>query len=192
MGTLRTPYFRAGRGRPTPYVGGQVFVARSRIPGRLQPSASLDASGACGYRPPGPIRACRPIVHAPLIGPQHAEVRVAEILAQRGPLTPTEILPEFKAVTLRGAALHKEPLTLGTLRKKMDVRVSVRSALRRHRVRPCPASGDGAAPTCQGRADANTSPSVRGGRPRSVRNAGSVMAKSPRRAARNVPSSMSA
>lgn len=49
---------------------------------------------------------------------------VAEILAQRGLLRPTEILPELRAVTLRGAALHTEPLTLGTLKKKMDVRVT--------------------------------------------------------------------
>ncbi|BAQ44692.1 MULTISPECIES: hypothetical protein [Methylobacterium] len=27
-------------------------------------------------------------------------------------------------MTLRGAALHKEPLTPGTLKKKMDVRVA--------------------------------------------------------------------
>ncbi|AWN35133.1 hypothetical protein DK427_04725 [Methylobacterium radiodurans] len=49
---------------------------------------------------------------------------IAEVLVERGPLTPTEILPELRAVTLRGATLHKEPLTPGTLKKKMDVRVS--------------------------------------------------------------------
>ncbi|WP_164712394.1 DNA-binding protein [Methylobacterium currus] len=48
---------------------------------------------------------------------------IAELLAERGPLTPTEILPELRAATLRGATLHKEPLTAGTLKKKMDVRV---------------------------------------------------------------------
>ncbi|MDV2988462.1 UNVERIFIED_CONTAM: hypothetical protein Q9R58_29715, partial [Methylobacteriaceae bacterium AG10] len=49
---------------------------------------------------------------------------IAELLFERGPLTPVEILPELRAVTHRGAALHKEPLTPGTLKKKMDVRVS--------------------------------------------------------------------
>ncbi len=48
---------------------------------------------------------------------------IADILAERGPLTPSEILPELRAVTIRGATLHKEPLTPGTLKKKMDVRV---------------------------------------------------------------------
>ena len=47
----------------------------------------------------------------------------AELLTQHGPLTPAEILPELRAVTLRGATLHTEPLTPGTLKKKMDVRV---------------------------------------------------------------------
>lgn len=49
---------------------------------------------------------------------------IAELIAERGPFTPNEILPQLRAVTLRGATLHKEPLTPGTLRKKMDVRVS--------------------------------------------------------------------
>ncbi len=49
---------------------------------------------------------------------------IAEVLVERGPLTPTGILPELRAVTLRGATLHKEPLTPGTLKKKMDLRVS--------------------------------------------------------------------
>ena len=49
---------------------------------------------------------------------------IAELLVERGPLTPAEILPGLRAVTLRGATLHKEPLTPGTLKKKMDVRVS--------------------------------------------------------------------
>ncbi|AWI91643.1 hypothetical protein C0214_11090 [Methylobacterium sp. DM1] len=48
---------------------------------------------------------------------------IAELLVERGPLTPAEILPGLRAVTLRGATLHKEPLTPGTLKKKMDVRV---------------------------------------------------------------------
>lgn len=48
---------------------------------------------------------------------------IADILAERGPLTPSEILPELRAVTIRGATLHKEPLTPGMLKKKMDVRV---------------------------------------------------------------------
>jgi hypothetical protein len=48
---------------------------------------------------------------------------IAELLVERGPLTPTEILPELRAVTHRGTTLHKEPLTPGTLKKKMDVRV---------------------------------------------------------------------
>jgi predicted nuclease with TOPRIM domain len=51
---------------------------------------------------------------------------IAELIAERGPLTPDEILPELRAWTVRGAALHKEPLTPGTLRKKMDVRVTHR------------------------------------------------------------------
>ncbi|QIJ77878.1 hypothetical protein GU700_24630 [Methylobacterium sp. NI91] len=49
---------------------------------------------------------------------------MAELLVERGPLTPAEILPGLRAVTLRGATLHKEPLTPGTLKKEMDVRVS--------------------------------------------------------------------
>jgi hypothetical protein len=48
----------------------------------------------------------------------------ANLLAERGAMTPTEILPELRGVTIRGATLHKEPLTPGTLKKKMDVRVS--------------------------------------------------------------------
>lgn len=48
---------------------------------------------------------------------------IADLLVERGLLTPTEILPELRAVTLRGATLHKEPLTPGTFKKKMDVRV---------------------------------------------------------------------
>jgi hypothetical protein len=48
---------------------------------------------------------------------------IAELLVERGPLTPTEILPGLRAVTVRGATLHQEPLTPGMLKKKMDVRV---------------------------------------------------------------------
>ncbi|MEH3147562.1 MAG: DNA-binding protein [Methylobacterium frigidaeris] len=51
---------------------------------------------------------------------------IAELIAERGPLTPEEILPGLRTWTLRGAALHKEPLTPGTIRKKMDVRVTHR------------------------------------------------------------------
>lgn len=40
-----------------------------------------------------------------------------------GAMTPTGILPELRPWTIRGATLHKEPLTPATLRKKMDVRV---------------------------------------------------------------------
>jgi hypothetical protein len=49
---------------------------------------------------------------------------IAELLAEHGAMTPAEILPELRDVTVRGAALHREPLTPGTLKKKMDVRVS--------------------------------------------------------------------
>jgi len=51
---------------------------------------------------------------------------IAELIAERGPLTPDEILSGLRTWTIRGAALHKEPLTAGTLRKKMDVRVTHR------------------------------------------------------------------
>jgi hypothetical protein len=49
---------------------------------------------------------------------------IAEVLTERGALTPAEILPELRTWTVRGAALHREPLTAAVLRKKMDVRVS--------------------------------------------------------------------
>ncbi|MBB5758378.1 hypothetical protein HNR00_003098 [Methylorubrum rhodinum] len=51
---------------------------------------------------------------------------IAELIAERGLLTPEEILPDLRTWTVRGAALHKEPLTPGRLRKKMDVRVTHR------------------------------------------------------------------
>ncbi|CAO4170395.1 KfrA N-terminal DNA-binding domain-containing protein [Methylorubrum aminovorans] len=49
---------------------------------------------------------------------------IFEILPSVGTMTAAEVLPELKARTVRGAALHKEPLTAATLRKKMDVRVT--------------------------------------------------------------------
>ncbi|AIQ92440.1 protein of unassigned function [Methylobacterium oryzae CBMB20] len=49
---------------------------------------------------------------------------IFEIIPAGGALTPAEILPELRGVTIRGATLHKEPLNLATLKKKMDVRVS--------------------------------------------------------------------
>jgi len=49
---------------------------------------------------------------------------IFEILPPAGTMSAAEVLPELKARTLRGAALHKEPLTAATLRKKMDVRVT--------------------------------------------------------------------
>lgn len=49
---------------------------------------------------------------------------ISEILTEKGAMTPAEILPELRTWTMRGAALHKEPLTPGLLRKKMDVRVT--------------------------------------------------------------------
>ncbi|UYW24778.1 DNA-binding protein [Methylorubrum extorquens] len=49
---------------------------------------------------------------------------IAEILTDKGALTPAEILPELRTWTIRGAALHKEALTPGMLRKKVDVRVT--------------------------------------------------------------------
>ncbi len=48
---------------------------------------------------------------------------IAELLVERGGLTPSEILPGLRAVTVARATLHKEPLTPGTLKNKMDVRV---------------------------------------------------------------------
>jgi len=48
---------------------------------------------------------------------------IFEIIPAGGAMTPAEILPELRSVTVRGAALHKEPLTPATLKKKMDVRI---------------------------------------------------------------------
>lgn len=49
---------------------------------------------------------------------------IFEILPPTGMMSAAEILPGLKARTVRGAALHKEPLSAATLRKKMDVRVT--------------------------------------------------------------------
>ncbi len=43
---------------------------------------------------------------------------MAELIAERGPFTPDEILPELRAVTLRCVTLHEELLTPGTLKKR--------------------------------------------------------------------------
>ena len=51
---------------------------------------------------------------------------IFEIIPVSGVMPPAEILPKLSTVTIRGATLHKEPLTTGTLRKKMDVRVTHR------------------------------------------------------------------
>lgn len=48
---------------------------------------------------------------------------IFEIIPAGGAMTPAEILLELRSWTVLGAALHKEPLTAGVLRKKMDVRV---------------------------------------------------------------------
>lgn len=63
---------------------------------------------------------------------------IFEIIPVGGCMTPAEILPELRTWTIRGAAMHKEPLTPATLRKKMDVRVSF--------PRYCEPSGDGRYP----------------------------------------------
>ncbi len=49
---------------------------------------------------------------------------VWKILPAEGAMTPEEILPGLKCVTVRGAALYREPLTPVTLKQKMDVRVA--------------------------------------------------------------------
>ncbi|MCJ2043194.1 hypothetical protein MKK58_01315 [Methylobacterium sp. J-078] len=49
---------------------------------------------------------------------------VRDIIRNGSAMTSAEILPEIRTWTVRGAALHKEPLTLGVLKKKMDVRVT--------------------------------------------------------------------
>ncbi len=48
---------------------------------------------------------------------------IFEILPTTGTMALDEILPELRPWTIRGAALHKEPLTPATLCKKMEVRV---------------------------------------------------------------------
>lgn len=45
------------------------------------------------------------------------------LIPPRGTATAEEILPKLRQSTRRGARLHREPLDLDTLRKKMDVRV---------------------------------------------------------------------
>ncbi|MCJ2067712.1 hypothetical protein MKK75_02645 [Methylobacterium sp. J-030] len=49
---------------------------------------------------------------------------IFEIIPAGGAMSPAEILPELRAWTIRGSALHEAPLTPAALRKKMDVRVS--------------------------------------------------------------------
>lgn len=48
---------------------------------------------------------------------------VHDIIPDGSAMTPAEILPEIRTWTIRGASLHKEPLTPGVLKKKMDVRI---------------------------------------------------------------------
>lgn len=43
---------------------------------------------------------------------------IAKFLVERGPFTPSKLLPRLRAMTLRGAILHKEPLIRGTLKSK--------------------------------------------------------------------------
>ncbi|MGE8131135.1 hypothetical protein ACQKQD_29555 [Methylobacterium sp. NPDC080182] len=43
---------------------------------------------------------------------------LAGFLAPQGPLTPIDILPDLRSVTMGGATLHKEPLTPATLKPK--------------------------------------------------------------------------
>ena len=45
------------------------------------------------------------------------------VIPPRGAMTPEEILPRLRQSTRRGARLHREPLDVETLRKKMDVRI---------------------------------------------------------------------
>ena len=49
---------------------------------------------------------------------------ISEFFTEKGAMTPAEILPELRTWTIRDAALHKEPLTPGMLKKKMDVRAT--------------------------------------------------------------------
>ena len=48
---------------------------------------------------------------------------VFALIPTRGVMTVEEILPRLRQSTRRGARLHREPLDVETLRKKMDVRV---------------------------------------------------------------------
>lgn len=48
---------------------------------------------------------------------------VFALIPPRGAMMVEEILPRLRQSTLRGARLHREPLDVETLRKKMDVRV---------------------------------------------------------------------
>ena len=47
---------------------------------------------------------------------------IAELLVERGAMTPVEILQELKGRDRPRRRLHKESLTPGTFKKKMDVR----------------------------------------------------------------------
>lgn len=49
---------------------------------------------------------------------------IYEILPASGTMHPDAILPELRFRTIRGAALHKEPLTVNVLKKKVDMRAS--------------------------------------------------------------------
>ncbi len=56
---------------------------------------------------------------------------IAELHVGRGSLTPSEILPGLRAVMVRGATLHKDSRTPGTLRRKMDAASSTAITSRR-------------------------------------------------------------
>ena len=58
---------------------------------------------------------------------------IAELIAERGPFMPDEILPELSAVTLRGATLHKEPLSPGAPQEEDGRAGVVRTLLRASR-----------------------------------------------------------
>lgn len=66
---------------------------------------------------------------------------IAEVLVERGHLTPTEILPELRAATLRGATSHKEPLNPRDLLEKDGRAGLIRVLLRAVRGRPLRAQG---------------------------------------------------